>query len=145
MAHAVAEERPLPMGLPVSNGKLAMWLFLVTEIMFFTGLIGTYALLRMGTPEGGWPAPRQVHLKEYMGAINTFVLIASSFTIVLAHGAYLTLYGHLSRIGVRCGLQVSQGTPIGAVGTTGNSSGPHLHFEIRPGGEPVNPTGYLAF
>jgi cytochrome c oxidase subunit 3 len=74
-------------GVLVPTGKLAMWLFLVTEIMFFTGLIGTYALLRMGTPEGGWPAPRQVHLKEWMGAVNTFVLIASSFTIVLAHSA----------------------------------------------------------
>jgi len=74
-------------GVLVPTGKLAMWLFLVTEIMFFTGLIGTYVLLRMGTPEGGWPKPRQVHLKEYLGAINTFVLIASSFTIVLAHVA----------------------------------------------------------
>src|SRR5262249_17143278 len=52
-----------------------------------TGLIGTHTLLRMGTPEGHWPAPRQVHLKEWMGAVNTFVLIASSFTIVLAHSA----------------------------------------------------------
>ncbi len=51
MAHAAVEERPpLHMGLPISNGKLAMWLFLVTEIMFFTGLIGTYLILRNGTP-----------------------------------------------------------------------------------------------
>ncbi len=67
-------------------------------------------------------------------------------TIVLAHGSMLTLYGHLSRILVRCGQRVGPGDPIGAVGSTGNSSGPHLHFEIRPGaGEPVNPTGYLGF
>ena len=38
------------MGAPVSNGKLAMWVFLVTEIMFFTGLIGTYMVLRNGMP-----------------------------------------------------------------------------------------------
>jgi lipoprotein NlpD len=68
------------------------------------------------------------------------------YSIVIAHGGMLTLYGHLSRIGVSCGQRVSQGQPIGAVGSTGNSSGPHLHFEIRPGGgEPVNPVGYLAF
>jgi murein DD-endopeptidase MepM/ murein hydrolase activator NlpD len=66
-------------------------------------------------------------------------------SIVLAHGSMFTLYGHLSRISVRCGQYVDAGTPIGSVGSTGNSSGPHLHFEIRPGGEPVNPTGYLPF
>jgi len=66
-------------------------------------------------------------------------------SIVLAHGSLFTLYGHLSSINVRCGQQVSAGTPIGAVGTTGNSTGPHLHFEIRPGGVPVNPVQYLAF
>src|SRR5450432_2452416 len=67
-------------------------------------------------------------------------------SIVLAHGPNLyTLYGHLSRINVRCGQAVNAGVPIGAVGTTGNSTGPHLHFEIRPNGVPVNPVGYLAF
>jgi len=76
------------MGLPLPNGKLAMWLFLVTEIMFFTALIGTYAILRNGTPTRGpgvWPTPHQVHLIEWVGALNTFVLILSSLTVVLAH------------------------------------------------------------
>ena len=50
MAHAVQEEPVLHMGAPVSNGKLAMWVFLATEIMFFTALIGTYMVLRKGTP-----------------------------------------------------------------------------------------------
>jgi cytochrome c oxidase subunit 3 len=86
MAHAVAEEKPtLHMGLPVGNGKLAMWLFLVTEIMFFTALIAMYLVLREGSPY--WPTPSQVHLVEWMGALNTFVLIFSSFTVVLAHAA----------------------------------------------------------
>jgi murein DD-endopeptidase MepM/ murein hydrolase activator NlpD len=67
-------------------------------------------------------------------------------SIVLAHGGMLTLYGHLSRINVSCGQRVGPGQPIGAVGSTGNSSGPHLHFEIRPGGgEPVNPASMMAF
>jgi cytochrome c oxidase subunit 3 len=87
MAHAVLEEQPVHMGLPVSNGKLAMWLFLVTEIMFFTGLIGTYLILRNGQPAKDWPTPDQVQLKEYLGAGNTFVLICSSLTVVLAHQA----------------------------------------------------------
>jgi cytochrome c oxidase subunit III len=73
----------------MSNGKLAIWLFLVTEIMFFTGLIGTYLILRNGTPGTTeplrWPHPHEVHLDERIGAFNTFVLICSSFTVVVAH------------------------------------------------------------
>lgn len=87
MAHAVVDEKQIAMGLPLPNGKLAMWLFLVTEIMFFTGLIGMYLVLRNGTPttKDPWPTPHKVHLDESLGAINTFVLILSSLTVVLAH------------------------------------------------------------
>jgi cytochrome c oxidase subunit 3 len=70
--------------LPISRGKLCLWLFLSTEIMFFAGLIGTYIVLRFGAPPNTWPAPHDVHLQEYVGAFNTFVLICSSVTIVLA-------------------------------------------------------------
>jgi cytochrome c oxidase subunit 3 len=90
MAHAVADEpQAAHMGLPLPNGKLAIWLFLVTEIMFFTALIGVYMLLRNGTPDKAhpWPTPHQVHLVEWIGAVNTFVLILSSLTVVLAHWA----------------------------------------------------------
>src|SRR5919204_1374231 len=90
MAHAVVDEpQQEHMGLPLPNGKLAMWLFLVTEIMFFTGLIGTYIILRNGTPTARepWPKPHDVHLIEWVGAFNTFVLICSSLTVVLAHHA----------------------------------------------------------
>jgi cytochrome c oxidase subunit 3 len=76
------------MGLPLPHGKVAMWLFLVTEIMFFTALIGVYILLRNGTPVVSgfkWPTPKDVHLAEIWGAVNTIVLIASSVTVVLAH------------------------------------------------------------
>src|SRR6266576_2089448 len=106
--HAPDEDPRAHMGLPLPHGKLAMWLFLVTEIMFFTALIGTYMLIRNGSPdviryemENGqvkrdnngnpirlekqyhWPAPHDVHLVEAIGAGNTFVLIVSSFTVVL--------------------------------------------------------------
>lgn len=90
MAHAVLEEpKTVHMGLPLPNGKVAMWLFLVTEIMFFTGMIGTYIILRNGTPSWlyPWPTPHDVYLAEWMGAVNTFVLICSSLTVVLAHHA----------------------------------------------------------
>ena len=68
--------------LPLNNGKLCLWLFLSTEIMFFAGLIGTYIVLRFGAPT--WPAPHDVHIEEVLGAINTFFLICSSVTIVLS-------------------------------------------------------------
>jgi cytochrome c oxidase subunit 3 len=85
---AHAEPGAPSMGLPMPNGKLAMWLFLITEIMFFTALIGTYLILRGGIaehPVRKWPTPHQVHLVEWIGAFNTFVLILSSLTVVLAH------------------------------------------------------------
>jgi murein DD-endopeptidase MepM/ murein hydrolase activator NlpD len=61
------------------------------------------------------------------------------------HGNGLeTLYAHLSRVDVTDGQQVTAGQRIGAVGTEGNSTGPHLHFEVRLGGDPVNPMPFLA-
>lgn len=54
------------------------------------------------------------------------------YLIVLDHGnGWQSAYAHLSAVGVRCGQSVAQGTMIGAVGNTGNSSGAHLHFELR--------------
>lgn len=68
--------------LPINNGKVILWLFLSTEIMFFAGLIGTYIVLRFGAPT--WPSPHDVHIVEWIGGMNTFVLICSSLFIVLA-------------------------------------------------------------
>lgn len=66
-------------GPPVDRGKFAIWVFLGTEIMFFTGMIGTYIVLRAGSPE--WPNPAH-RLAVGITAFNTFVLICSSATVV---------------------------------------------------------------
>jgi murein DD-endopeptidase MepM/ murein hydrolase activator NlpD len=65
-------------------------------------------------------------------------------TTVIDHGGGMsTLYGHQSSIGVTVGETVAAGQQIGVVGSTGHSTGPHLHFEVRIDGNPVDPLGYL--
>lgn len=64
--------------------------------------------------------------------------------VVLAHaGGFDTLYGHLSTALVKVGDRVTQGTPVGLEGSSGNSTGAHLHFELRVNQKPVDPTPYL--
>lgn len=58
-------------------------------------------------------------------------------------GGRRTRYGHFQRTSVRAGSRVSQGQVIGYCDTTGNATGPHLHFEVRVGGSPQNPLNYL--
>lgn len=66
-----------------------------------------------------------------------------NYLVVQHQGGLTTLYGHLSRTLVHVGDQVTQGQPIGLEGTTGNSTGPHLHFELRIDNKPVDPALYL--
>lgn len=82
-------------------------------------------------------------------AANSGNVIFSGFSnwgygeaVVLEHGSvYSTLYGHMSQRNVSCGQFVTVGQVIGYVGSTGNSSGPHLHFEIQVNGSAANPSG----
>ena len=93
MAHAHAPTAPaIRMGLPISNAKLGMWLFLGTEIMFFTAFIGTYIVLRIGSVDAlgrsAWPTNTEItHIRIWAGGLNTFVLILSSYFVVVAHEA----------------------------------------------------------
>jgi len=68
-------------GPPVERGKFAVWLFLATEVMFFSGLIGAYVVLRSAS--GSWPNPH-TRLAVDITAFNTFVLITSSWLMVKA-------------------------------------------------------------
>lgn len=66
--------------------------------------------------------------------------------VVIAHGSTFSLYGHLSRVSVRCNQKVGVGDVVGGVGNTGNSSGTHLHFEIRDANwNALDPRNYLGF
>ncbi len=65
-------------------------------------------------------------------------------TIMIEHGnGIVTLYGHNESLAVGVGQSVNQGDVIAYCGSTGNSTGPHCHFEVRLGGEPVSPWDYL--
>ena len=80
--HITLEYQP---ALPLNNGKVFLWLFLSTEIMFFAALIGEFIVLRFGAPNGIWPTPHDVHVSEFVGTVNTALLLFSSLTIVLAY------------------------------------------------------------
>jgi murein DD-endopeptidase MepM/ murein hydrolase activator NlpD len=65
-------------------------------------------------------------------------------TVIIDHGnSVTTLYAHMSAYAVAGGEYVAQGARVGDVGMTGTATGPHLHFEVRVGGVPQNPCGYI--
>jgi murein DD-endopeptidase MepM/ murein hydrolase activator NlpD len=65
--------------------------------------------------------------------------------VAIEHGSDLeTRYAHMSRLAVAAGQHVRKGEIIGYVGSTGRSTGPHLHYEVRVGGQAVNPIPYMA-
>jgi murein DD-endopeptidase MepM/ murein hydrolase activator NlpD len=64
--------------------------------------------------------------------------------VVIDHGQWQTVYAHLSDYYVTCGMSVFQGATIGLMGSTGNSSGPHLHFELMYQSAKVNPLDYIS-
>jgi heme/copper-type cytochrome/quinol oxidase subunit 3 len=78
-AHGHAVEMETSTG--IHSDKMGMWVFLCSEVMFFTGLIGSYIVLRFGSES--WPDPSQT-LNIWLTAFNTFVLICSSVTMVKA-------------------------------------------------------------
>jgi murein DD-endopeptidase MepM/ murein hydrolase activator NlpD len=95
---------------------------------------------------------------DYKGAGGTSVSAAASgqvtyagwslggwgFLVTISHGGGTqTMYAHLSRVGVRAGQRVAVGQRIGRIGSSGNSTGPHLHFEVRVRGAAVDPLSGL--
>ena len=104
-AYTPEEHAPDPVvshGDPTRPGKIGIWLFLASEIMFFIGILGTYIILRSGAPEM-FAAHAHVLSKTAAG-INTLVLIGSSLTVALAVDA--AQKGNRSRTALMLGLTI---------------------------------------
>ena len=115
-------------------------------------LLSTVALLR----QSGLPATRTIWAEDgsifYADAVRlsfwkTLLRPYSGYgqLVIVDHGGAIeTYYAHLSRFAVVEGQEVRRGEQVGAVGSTGRVTAPHLHYEVRLGGAPVNPHPYLA-
>ena len=86
--------------------------------------------------------PENSHVRAILGGRVVFAGDHAGYgkLITIDHGkGYASLYGHLSEIDVCLGQELQPGTLIGRVGATGAATGPHLHFEWRKAGKPLNP------
>ena len=82
-------------------------------------------------------ADGRVKLAQYSNSFGNWIIIEHS-------NGYTSVYAHLNSFNVKKGDMVSKGDLIGLTGSTGRSTGPHLHYEVRLNGTPVNPEGYLT-
>jgi murein DD-endopeptidase MepM/ murein hydrolase activator NlpD len=105
----------------------------------YTGARETHLALDIGTPDG------QAVLAPADGSV-VFAGIEGGYgnVLVIDHGyGVKTRYGHLSKISVRLGQRVRRAEVVAAVGSTGLSTGPHLHYEVRVDGVPENPRKFI--
>jgi murein DD-endopeptidase MepM/ murein hydrolase activator NlpD len=89
----------------------------------------------VGTPVQSTGAGRVVHAGWNTEGYGNLVIVEN--------GPYRTYYAHLDSIGVAVGQNVAAGEAVGRSGNTGNSTGPHLHYEVRLNGQPIDPTAHV--
>lgn len=137
VSSAVSPAGPLPAYWPYGSGAFAWPAYGWITQGFHAGHSAIDVAAWTGTPVTA--ADRGVVIRAGWsdGGYGNFVVIDHKID-------YLTLYAHLSEIFVVEGQVVAQGQLIGSVGSTGNSTGPHLHFEIRDFGQRVDPLGLLG-
>jgi len=127
-----------PLGLP-SYGRITST-FGHRENPFGGANVETHKGLDIAGPFGSPVKAMAVGTVEFAGTRGGF-----GNCIMLKHAnGFETLYGHLSQIVVRVGQKVSIGQVIGKIGSTGRSTGPHLHYEIHKNGQKINPQSFLT-
>lgn len=127
------------MSVPVNGARISS--NYGTRIHPITGVRKKHTGVDMAAPQG-----TDIHAAE--GGIVIVAEWWSGYgnTVIIDHGGDVwTLYGHIRNGGIKVekGQQVKKGEKIAEVGSTGNSTGPHLHFEVRINGNPVDPMPYL--
>jgi len=123
---------PLPFSVPLTSDFGRRYHPILHEWRTHTGIDLAAAT---GTPIYAAESGRVVRAEYMTGYGNT---------VIIDHGGGIaTLYGHMSRIEVQAGQMVVRGQEIGRVGATGWATGPHLHFEVRVDGVPVDPKPYI--
>lgn len=132
----------------ISYQKLPLSLNLIRPISgIITSRFGAKSSIRSGDHTGlDIGAPTGTPIKAAAGGTVTFSGYKKSYgyMIVISHGNGIeTYYGHCSKLYATEGQKVSQGEVIAAVGNTGNSTGPHLHLEVRVNGVAYNPQNYV--
>lgn len=125
----------MPGRLPLSFGSMTSRFGARRHPIF--GGIRSHSGVDLAAPMGSpiyAPSDGYVSAAAWNGGYGLFV--------ALEHGGGMqTRYGHMSRVSVASGQFVKAGTVIGYVGSTGNSTGPHLHYEVRMNGQAINPVG----
>ena len=106
----------------------------------FTGKVAGHGGIDLGAPKGT-PVHAALPGTVYVVRYSTS---GYGYHVMIDHGGgFVTLYAHCSKLTVTEGQKVDAGTVIAEVGSTGRSTGPHLHFEVRISGEKQNPRNYL--
>lgn len=151
MSRKLAEEQAAANGGQVSNAALGGYIWPVDSRYITSTFGGRSSPGGIGsTNHKGVDIGRVGYTTTVHAAKAGTVLIAqrsSSYGnyVVISHGSgNTTLYGHMSSLSVSAGAYVNQGDAIGITGSTGNSTGPHLHFEISENGVRINPLNYLT-
>lgn len=143
------EEQKRKQSITVSRGsslpRVSSYAFPLKSYVYVSSEYGP----RWGTTHTGidFAAKAGTHIYSWRDGKVTFAGWSGGYGnfIIIDHGnGFVTRYAHCSKIAVTKGQTVSQGQIIGYVGTTGNSTGNHLHFEIKVNGRFVNPRNYLS-
>lgn len=123
----------VPLGLPLASARLTSTFGARRNPV--TGLPGNHGGIDLGAPAGTPVATTGAGTVSFAGFAGSYGLL-----VVVNHGnGVQTRYAHLSRIGVARGQLVNRGDIVGLVGSTGRSTGPHLHYEVRHGQQAINP------